>query len=750
MIIFFSFTLQFIKNNTNNQTKKTPVSQKPPYLRNIFNILDCIVIITNLISFIKSKAKYNNSKDNSTLIYLRALRPLRMISNFVQLRQVVHALILSIPSIIYMILIAFVIFFVYAIIGFNYFKFLLGSCENKKYNTKEKCESHNYQWIQSQENFDSISSSLLIVYELASTSGWYDIMEEIVLKTNDFACFFFISFMIIGSLFIMNFSVTCVVNTFISLREKLEGDAFLTDEQKEWVKSVKMLMKFKPVPTVDTHSPRISKLRKVCYLITKHKLFIITINGLIFINIATLCLTHFRQKKVFEDIQSYAFYCSTFFFCVEMLIKIIAFKSLFFIDTMNKFDFSIVVLSSISVILSIIEYYFPDSKYFDDSYDFLPGLMRGIRILRVFRLININFAIKNYLKILLFIFPQLINVVSLILMNICSFSILGIHLFSTVKFGEVINANCNFQDIISALILLTRVLTGDEWNDIMNELAMKQPGCIEGNEQSYESLMRDGPQGCGKWVSYPFFICFMILNSMVIINMFIAVIVGTFVDENVDQSKNELSIKDAKEFYTLWSKYDCKVSYSVDLSQFVLFMIELNYPMGLKGDKLFYDYINKKELKGRIYSSKDNSVMIDESQCITILDKLGVVAKNGKIHILDAIKLVSKRYIIASKEKEEIDNIEYYRHELKMLDIKHKKIGKKLKEQFISYHQMYDKMNNELSSKALAKKIICKFVREWKKKRNGDISEVKHDTNSSYHFWQQNDYDYNYKDFEFT
>ena len=67
---------------------------------------------------------------------------------------------------------------------------------------------------------------------------------------------------------------------------------------------------------------------------------------------------------------------------------------------MNKFDFSIVVLSSISVILSIIEYYYPDSKYFDDSYDFLPGLMRGIRILRVFRLININFAIKNYLKIL--------------------------------------------------------------------------------------------------------------------------------------------------------------------------------------------------------------------------------------------------------------------------------------------------------------------------------------------------------------
>ena len=144
--------------------------------------------------------------------------------------------------------------------------------------------------------------------------------------------------------------------------------------------------------------------------------------------------------------------------------------------------------------------------------------------------------------------------------------------------------------------------------------------------------------------------------------------------------------------------------------------------------------------------------MIDESQCISILDKLGVVAKNGKIHILDAIKLISKRYIIANKEKEDINNLENYKHELKMLDIKHKKIGEKLKERFKSYHRMYDKMDNELSSKAMAKSIICKFVKEWKTKRENAKKESKRnssDKESSNRLWEQYDYDYNYNDFEF-
>ena len=85
--------------------------------------------------------------------------------------------------------------------------------------------------------------------------------------------------MVIGSIFIMNFSVTCVIDTFVALREKMEGDAFLTENQKEWVKAVKMFMKFKPVPTLNVNSDKISKIRKMSYVIVTNKFFNKIING---------------------------------------------------------------------------------------------------------------------------------------------------------------------------------------------------------------------------------------------------------------------------------------------------------------------------------------------------------------------------------------------------------------------------------------------------------------------------------------
>ena len=69
--------------------------------------------------------------------------------------------------------------------------------------------------------------------------------------------------------------------------------------------------------------------------------------------------------------------------------------------------------------------------------------------------------------------------------------------------------------------------------------------------------------------------------------MFIAVIVGTFMEENVDSNGNEISTREIEEFYNLWSKYDPNIKYSIDINRFILFMTELKFPMGLQGDISF-------------------------------------------------------------------------------------------------------------------------------------------------------------------
>jgi hypothetical protein len=62
--------------------------------------------------------------------------------------------------------------------------------------------------------------------------------------------------------------------------------------------------------------------------------------------------------------------------------------------------------------------------------------------------------------------------------------------------------------------------------------------------------MKIGSNGCGIWISYSYFTFFIILNSTKIVNMFIVVIVGTFMEENVD-SNGIISTKEIQDFYNV-------------------------------------------------------------------------------------------------------------------------------------------------------------------------------------------------------
>ena len=62
-----------------------------------------------------------------------------------------------------------------------------------------------------------------------------------------------------------------------------------------------------------------------------------------------------------------------------------------------------------------------------------------------------------------------------------------------------------------------------------------------------------------------------------------------------------------------------------------------------------------------------------------------------KIHILDVIKFVNKRYIFGQQEKEEnLLSTEKYQKELRLFDIKQKNVSKRLKEELKKYHKGYE------------------------------------------------------------
>jgi voltage-dependent calcium channel T type alpha-1G len=207
------------------------------YLRVSWNIMDFIIIIFSLISIIFSKFNIEFIK---VIRMLRVLRPLRLISRNDGLKIAVISLINAIPSIINVLIIALLFFVLFAIFGTTYFKGRFYSCLKDNiasfYPTetivnKWDCLNGGGDWINEIINFDNVLNSMAALFILSSTEGWGDIMfqgiaasdidVDPVLYNNMGWAAFFMLFMIVGSLFMLNLFVSIVVNTYYSEKEKL-------------------------------------------------------------------------------------------------------------------------------------------------------------------------------------------------------------------------------------------------------------------------------------------------------------------------------------------------------------------------------------------------------------------------------------------------------------------------------------------------------------------------------------------------
>ena len=92
-----------------------------------------------------------------------------------------------------------------------------------------------------------------------------------------------------------------------------------------------------------------------------------------------------------------------------------------------------------------------------------------------------------------------------------------------------------------------RLVTSAGWNDVLDPLMAQPPDC----DPHYKLL----PNGnCGfPFVSIIYFVSFIIINFMIVINMYIAIILENF---NQAHQEEEIGIveEDLEMFYGKWSK----------------------------------------------------------------------------------------------------------------------------------------------------------------------------------------------------
>lgn len=103
------------------------------------------------------------------------------------------------------------------------------------------------------------------------------------------------------------------------------------------------------------------------------------------------------------------------------------------------------------------------------------------------------------------------NVFALFMLVYFIYAILATFLFTDITTGMIIDDMTNFSNFGKAMLTLIRASTGEDWNYIMYDCT-KETNCISGKT-------------CGTVVAWPFFISFMSIQSFIMMNLFILVII---------------------------------------------------------------------------------------------------------------------------------------------------------------------------------------------------------------------------------
>ncbi|MEO9308942.1 MAG: ion transporter [Nitrososphaera sp.] len=148
------------------------------YFKDGWNVFDFAIIILSLIPFTGSF---------STVARLvRLLRITRLTNRSKEMRIMITTIIKSLPSMLNIVLLLGILFFIYGVAGYHLFSEI------------------DY------ENWGTLPRSLVTLFKVITLEGWVDLMKPVT-DTNMFNVAFFVSFIVIGTFVVINLFVAIIV-----------------------------------------------------------------------------------------------------------------------------------------------------------------------------------------------------------------------------------------------------------------------------------------------------------------------------------------------------------------------------------------------------------------------------------------------------------------------------------------------------------------------------------------------------------
>jgi voltage-gated sodium channel len=172
------------------------------YFSDPWNVFDFIIVAICLIPF-------NDTHYFAVFRILRVLRILRMITVFPKLKLIISALLKSIPSMGYVIMLIGILFYVYAIVGV----FVFGATDPM--------------------HFGDLHHAFVTLFKVLTLEGWTDIMNVHIFGDFDsknmqiisiWPFFYFASFILIGAMIILNLFIGVIMNSMDESQKELSQE----------------------------------------------------------------------------------------------------------------------------------------------------------------------------------------------------------------------------------------------------------------------------------------------------------------------------------------------------------------------------------------------------------------------------------------------------------------------------------------------------------------------------------------------
>ncbi|XP_048065169.1 voltage-dependent R-type calcium channel subunit alpha-1E isoform X8 [Megalobrama amblycephala] len=561
------------------------------YFRDLWNILDFIVVVGGLVAFALTNVMGSNTgrdiKTIKSLRVLRVLRPLKTIKRLPKLKAVFDCVVTSLKNVFNILIVYKLFMFIFAVIAVQLFKGKFYYCTDSSKDTENECKGYyidydkekkkeKREWKRHDFHYDNVIWALLTLFTVSTGEGWPQVLQHSVDVTEEDRgpsqgnrmemSIFYVIYFVVFPFFFVNIFVALIIITFQEQGDKMMEECSLEKNERA---CIDFAISAKPLTRYMPQNKQTLQYRLWHFVVSP--LFEYTVLTMIALNTIVLMMKHDRSPDGYDDVLKYLNTVFTVIFSVECILKILAFGIMnYFRDTWNIFDF-ITVLGSITEIVV---------EKWQSPKPFNMGFLKLFRAARLIKLLRQGYTIRILLWTFVQSFKALPYVCLLIAMLFFIYAIIGMQVFGNIKLNDKsqINKHNNFNTFFGALMLLFRSATGESWQEIMLS-CLGEKECEIDNSIPLNNSTKGVKKECGTDFAYFYFVSFIFFSSFLMLNLFVAVIMDNF--EYLTRDSSILGPHHLDEFVRIWGEYDRAACGRIHYTDMYEMLTCMSPPLGL-------------------------------------------------------------------------------------------------------------------------------------------------------------------------